>query len=192
MIQTAGCNCCRCVHVSHRHDSRLSAVCTGVASWGACISSSRNIGTTDYNVLIGHRGVCRDLRPQHSTMRPIVTDGGPCRVNTPVVISQQSSHSCTVHGSDQQTDTLTADIARYPPSVTIGRIVLCCGLKGGVPTKIEKSDGCSLWILHTEKQHFGDNIWMYDESVPLNFEMKIWGDGRQWNRPGSKWNRKRK
>jgi len=33
---------------------------------------------------------------------------------------------------------------------------------------------------------------MYDESVPLNFEMKFWGDGRQWNRPGSKWNRKRK
>jgi len=55
-------------------------------------------------------------------------------------------------------------------------------LKGGVPSNFEKLDGCLPWILLTEKECFGDNVWMYDASVPWKFELKILGDGRQWNR----------
>jgi len=42
-------------------------------------------------------------------------------------------------------------------------------LKGGVPSKFEKSDGCPPWILLTEKEHFGDNVSMYDASVAWKF-----------------------
>jgi len=43
-----------------------------------------------------------------------------------------------------------------------------CHFEGGVPSKFEKSDECPPWILLTEKERFGDNIWMYDASVPWN------------------------
>jgi len=51
-------------------------------------------------------------------------------------------------------------------------------VKGEVPSKFEKSNECPPWMLLTEEEPFGDN----DALVPWKIELKISGDGRQWNR----------
>ena len=76
-------------------------------------------------------------------------------------------------------------------------LFLCFALKRGVQKKFEKSDGCPPSILLTEKEHFGDNVWMYDAQMHqfhenLNWKFRVTegsetDSGSKWNRKGKQW-----